>query len=311
MSVIVFSFDKFRSDWLLYFLTFGIVIGNLTLPTWFFLGMEKMKYISILNIGIGLIYTASILIFVRNPTDYLYVPLINSVGTLIIGIYSLRLVTTEFDVNFSIPTLGDIKDQMEDGWHLFVSTLATNLYTTSTRFILGLFVSNTILGYYSVAETIARALQQLVTPISQSLYPYFSKLQSENRPKAIFQLKKLSVIIGVSSFLISVILVILAPYLIEILAGPAYAPSVPLLQVYVFVVFAVAVGNVFGMQGLLSFGHQEKYSKIVLFAGVLHIIILLGLIFLLGSLGAVIAVVITQLVICLIEYVVLRRLHIL
>lgn len=270
-----------------------------------------MKYVSILNIGIGLIYTASIFVFVRNATDYLYVPLINSVGTLIIGIYALRLVKTEFDVNFSRPSANDIKHQLEDGWHLFISTLATNLYSTSTRFILGLFVSNTILGYYSVAETIARALQQLVTPISQSLYPYFSKLQSENRPKAIFQLKKLSVIIGVSSFLISVILVILAPYLIEILAGPEYAASVPLLQVYVFVVFAVAVGNVLGMQGLLSFGQKEKYSKIVLFAGVLHIIILLGLIFLLGSMGAVIAVVITQLVICLIEYIVLRRLQIL
>lgn len=311
MSVIVFSFDKFRSDWLLYFITFGIVIGNLTLPTWFFLGMEKMKYISILNIVIGLMYTASIFVFVRNPTDYLYVPLINSVGTLIVGIYALRLVKTEFGVNFSLPSTNDIKHQMEDGWHLFISTLATNLYSTSTRFILGLFVSNTILGYYSVAETIARALTQIIYPVSQSLYPYFSKLQSENREKAKSQLKIISIIIGITTFLISVILVFLAPFLIELLAGPAYAASIPLLQVYVFVVFAVAMDNVLGMQGLLSFGHKEKFSKIVMFAAVLHIFILIGLIFILGSLGAVIAVVITQLIICIIEYIVLKRLHIL
>ncbi|MEN6552041.1 MAG: flippase [Methanobacterium sp.] len=311
MSVIVFSFDKFRTDWLLYFITFGIVIGNLTLPTWFFLGMEKMKYISILNIGIGLIYTASMFIFVRNATDYLYVPLINSVGTLIIGVYALRLVKKEFGVNFIRPSVNDIKHQLEEGWHLFISTLATNLYSTSTRFVLGFFVSNTILGYYSVAETIARALTQIIYPVSQSLYPYFSKLQSENRAKAITQLKKISIIIGVLTFLISVILVFLAPFLIELLAGQAYAASVPLLQVYVFVVFAVAMDNVLGIQGLLSFGHKKTFSKIVMFAAVLHIFILIGLIFILGSLGAVIAVVTTQLIICIIEYIVLRRLQIL
>ena len=311
MSLIVFSIDIFRSDWLLYFITFGLVIGNLTLPTWFFLGMEKMKYISILNIGIGLIYTSLIFIVVHSAADYLYVPLINSMGTLIIGLYSLRLVKREFGVKFSKPSMNDIKYQLEHGWHLFISTLSTSLYTTSNRFILGLFVSNTIVGYYSVAETIARALQQIVTPISQSLYPYFSKLQSKNKPKAIVQLKKLLIIIGTLTFLISVILIFVAPILIEFLAGQEYAASIPLLQVLVFVVFAVAIDNIMGLLGLVSFGYHKKYSKIVISAGILNIFLLIGLIFILSSLGAAIAVVTTQLIICLIEFIILKRLQIL
>lgn len=311
LTVVVFSFDKFRSNWVLYYLTFGLVLGNLTLPTWFFLGMEKMKYISILNMGIGLIYTVSIFIFVRNSADYLYVPLINSIGTLIIGLYSLRLVKKEFNVNFRLPSLTDIKYQIEDGKHLFMTTLATSLYSTSTRFILGLFVSSTILGYYSVAETIARSLQQLITPISQAIYPYFSKIQSEDRIKAKTQLKKLLILVGVFTFLISVLLVFCAPIIIEILAGPEYVASIPLLQVYVFVVFTVGMSSILGLQGLVAFGHQEKQSKIVMFAVVIHLILLACLISILGSLGAVIAVVITESIICTIEYIVLKRLQIL
>lgn len=311
MALIVFSFDKFRTDWLLYFFTFGLVIGNLILPVWFFQGMEKMRYISILNMGIGLIYTALIFIFVKNASDYIYVPLINSIGTIIIGIYSLRLVQRQFDVKFIKPSINDIKHQMKDGWHLFISTLAISLYTTSNRFILGLFVSNTIVGYYAVAETIMKALQGLITPISQAIYPYFSKLQSENRLKAIQQLKKILIFVGILSFLISVLLVFCAPILVVILAGKEYVASIPILQVLIFVIFAVGVNNILGVQGLVAFGYKEKFSKIVIFAGILHVFLLIGLILILGSLGAALAVVTTELIICIIMYIVLRRLQIL
>lgn len=311
MTLIVFSFEKFRSEWLLYFLTFGLVIGSLLLPTWFFQGMEKMRYISILNIVISLIYTVLIFMFVRTASDYLFVPLINSVGTIVIGLYSLSLVRKQFDIKFCKPSMNDIKHQMKEGWHLFLSTMAISLYTTSNRFILGFFVSYTILGYYAVAETIVRALQGLITPISQAIYPYFSKLQSENRPKAIEQLRKILLWIGVLSFLLSVLLVYCSPLLVELLAGRAYAASIPILQILVFIVFAVGVNNILGVQGLVAFGYQEKFSKIVIFAGILHIFILIGLILILGSIGAAIAVVITELIICVIEYILLRRLQIL
>lgn len=311
MTLIVFSFEKFRSECLLYFLTFGLVIGSLLLPTWFFQGMEKMRYISILNIVISLIYTVLIFMFVRTASDYLYVPLINSVGTIIIGVYSLSLVRKQFDVKFCKPSMEDIKHQMKDGWHLFISTMAISLYTTSNRFILGFFVSYTILGYYAVAETIVRALQGLITPISQAIYPYFSKLQSENRPKAIKQLRKILLWIGVLSFLLSVLLVYCSPLLVELLAGRAYAASIPILQILVFIVFAVGVNNILGVQGLVAFGYQEKFSKIVIFAGILHIFILIGLILIWGSIGAAIAVVITELIICVLMYLALKRLKIL
>ncbi|MCE7699870.1 MAG: flippase, partial [Methanobacterium paludis] len=304
MTLIVFSFDKFRSNWILYFFTFGLVIGNLLMPSWFFQGMERMKYISILNIGTVLIYTASIFIFIRHASDYIYVPLINSIGAITIGIIALRIIRKDFNVKFVLPSIKDIKYQMEKGWDIFISSLAISLYTTSNTFILGFFVSSTIVGYYAVAETLMRALQGLISPISQAIYPYFSKLQFENPKKAKVELKKVLLIIGLISFLLSLILALCAPIIIEILAGQKYMQSIPILQVLVFIVFAVGVNNVLGIQGLVAFGYEKYFSKIVIFAGLLHIIILIALIFLLGSLGTAIAVVTTELIICLIEYVI-------
>ena len=77
LTIIVFSFEKFSQNWELYYLTFGIVIGTALFPTWFFQGMEKMKYITVLTVIAKLIFTLSIFLFVTTEKDFIYVPLIN------------------------------------------------------------------------------------------------------------------------------------------------------------------------------------------------------------------------------------------
>lgn len=311
MTFIVFSFDIFRENWLLYFFTFGLILGNFLLPTWLFLGMERIKYISILKIGTLVIYLIMILTFVRQPSDYIYVPLINSIGAIAAGIMGLVLVHKYFNIKFALPSTKDIKLQMEKGWHLFISQIAISLYSTTNTFILGFFAPLAIVGYYAVAQTIMISLQGLITPIGNAIYPYFSKIQSEDHKRAKIELKKLLLIIGVISFLLSVILAIFSPLIIKILAGQLYLPSIQILQVLVFILFAVGVNNVLGIQGLVAFGHEKRFFQIVMFAGIFHIILLISLILLLGSIGAAIAVISTEIIIAILEYVVLRRLKLL
>lgn len=294
MTLIVLCFEKFRSDWLLYFFTFGLVIGNLLMPSWFFQGMEKMKYISILNIGILLIYTALIFIFIRVPSDYIYVPFINSIGTITIGIIALMIIHKDFNVKFCIPKVKDIKYQLKEGWHVFISTIAISLYTISNTFILGFFASPAIVGYFSVANSIIKMGSNLLGPISQSIYPHISSLATKSKKETLHFIKKTTVLIGVFSFIISILIFLLAKYIIFILAGGQYNKSILLIQIMAFLPFIIGLSNMFGVQTMLTFNYKKAFSRIIIIASAVNIFLAIILAPLFKDVGISVAVVITE-----------------
>lgn len=307
MVLIVVAVGRFRADLPLYIFTYGLVVGNLLFPVWFFQGVERMRYISILRIVSSLIYTALIFIIVRSPSDYIYVPLITSAGYIAVGVYSQRIVTREFGVEFTLPGIDDIRRQFREGWHLFISTLAISLYTTSNRFILGLLTGPAVVGYYAVAEDITRALQGLVSPISQAIYPYFARVHSEDRRRARLELRKILIIMAIFTFLFTVFVIFSAPTLVILLAGKSYSNSILLLQLMSFLFFIIGVNTVLGLLGMIALGYKKKFSRIILIAGIIHIPLIIALIFFKGAVGAALAVILTETFILSMEYKILKE----
>ena len=62
LLVLIAVIPSFRENWLLFFLVFGMTFNELLFPQWFFQGIEKMKYITIINI-ISKILQIKLLIF--------------------------------------------------------------------------------------------------------------------------------------------------------------------------------------------------------------------------------------------------------
>ena len=81
--------------------------------------------------------------------------------------------------------------QIKNGWNLFLSTVWINLYTTSNVFILGLFAPANVVGYFAAADKIRMAFQGILSPMSQSVFPYVNNLLSESYERFISFNKKL------------------------------------------------------------------------------------------------------------------------
>jgi PST family polysaccharide transporter len=73
LLLLVCSFNKFKVHSIVFLMTFGMVIGQVLFPQWLFQGMERMKYITFLNILAKVIFTIAIFIFVKDQMVFLLI----------------------------------------------------------------------------------------------------------------------------------------------------------------------------------------------------------------------------------------------
>ncbi|WP_255327610.1 oligosaccharide flippase family protein [Lebetimonas sp. JH369] len=284
-----------------------MVIGQVLFPQWFFQGIERMKYITFLNILSKVIFTIAIFVFIHQESDYWKVPLINSLGFISAGLIALYIIQKDFNIKFRLQTLKTLKTYFTDGWHIFISNIAISLYTVSTTFILGLFTNNMIVGYYSIADKIKSAVQGLLRPISQTVYPYISKKVKENKLEGLNFIRKITIYIGLFSFILSFLLFIFAPEIIHLVAGEKYERSILVLKIIAFLPFIIALSNIFGIQTMLNFNRKKAFSKILISGSILNIILSLIIVPLFQEIGSAISVLVVELFITITMYVYLQK----
>jgi PST family polysaccharide transporter len=222
------------------------------------------------------------------------VPLLNSLGFIIAGILGLWIMFRDFEIGFKFASLKELKRQLKDGWYVFISTVAISLYTISNTFILGLFTNNTIVGYYAAAEKIVKAVQGLLGPVSQTIYPYISKLMNESIELGIKFIRKITVIIGGISFGLSLILFVFAELVINILLGPKFHESVVVLKILAFLPFIITLSNIFGIQTMLTLNYKKEFSSILILASIINIILALIMVPFLKHIGISLSVLLSE-----------------
>jgi PST family polysaccharide transporter len=307
LAVVVFCVPKMRVDWPVYFLAFAGVFGQCIFPVWLFQGLERMTYIAGLNIAARLLVTASTFVFVRQPRDYVYVPLLQSAGTILVGVMGLITALRAFPVRFEFPSISLLKQELVDGWHLFLSKVATTVYNMGNTIILGLLTNNDYVAYYAGGDKIVRAIQGLQLPLSQAVFPHIGKLAAESKKGALAFAAKLVRLVGAVNLILSIGLLVLAPFICRIVLGPKLPGSVPVVRILSFLPLIIGVSNVFGMQVMVNFGLKKALMKVFMIAGLLNLLLALAFVVPLRHVGTAIAVTTTETFVTVAMYVVLRR----
>lgn len=308
LGMIVYFIPRFRHDWPVYVLSFGMVIGNTIFPVWFFQGMERMKHIALLNIIGCVIYVLFIFFFVKSSEDYLMVPVITSCVFLATGVMGLRVVFKKFGVLFRFPGYKNVREQLKAGWDIFISNVAINAYTNTRIFTVGLLAGNTTTGLYSIAEKIANIAQTFpLASFSQALFPRLSKIFHKNKIKALELMQKIQqVTINVALICLPLIF-IFAPLIVRIVCGARYAETILCLRFLLIAVFFV-ISNAFRIQFLLVCGKTHIYSRIHIVMALVGLPLMFLLIYSFSSVGAAIATIIIEAGIFAITYATIKKL---
>ena len=265
-SFIVFTFEKFSSHSMLYFITFISVIGQALFPIWYFQGMERMKYITIINIFSKVVFTIAIFVFVHEESDYLMVPLLTGLGILIGSLYALYIIKKDFHQKFVLQTIKTMMIHFKDSSQFFLSRVSVSIYTSANAFVLGLFTNNTMVGYYSIAEKLYMAIQSLYGPITQALYPYVAKERNIKLFKKIFYSVVGLNILGV------VFLYFFGEYIFTFLFTQEIGiESINIFNIFLIANLIVVPSILIGYPFLGALGFAKYANMSVIYASIMHL----------------------------------------
>ncbi|MDX7814289.1 flippase [Aeromonas caviae] len=307
VSVAVYFVPKLNDVSLIIYSGLMMVLGNVLFPTWLFQGKEKMGWIAISNITARLLAIPLIFIFVNKPEHAYVVALITSLTTIIAGCIGLYFVWRQRWVGWYKPALHDLSEMLHDGWHVFISTTAISLYTTSTTVILGFISGPIAVGYFVAADKLRQAVLGLIAPIFQALYPRVNVTMAKSREEGFLLIRNILKWQGVFTFLLSITMYITAPLMISLAYGDQYDAAVPVLLLMAWLPFVVGLSNVFGMQTLLVLGYKAIFSKILMMAGVINVILIFPLTYYNAEVGAATSVLLTEIIVTTIMLVVIIK----
>jgi len=295
LTIMILIFDKFSQNAYLYYYTFGIIIGNLLFPVWLFQGLEKMKYITYINITIKSFFTVLIFILVESQKDYYIVPILISLGSISSGVVSLYIAKNKLNIKFRYQKINTLKKYLYDGWHIFFSGFLTMPYTLGLPFFIGLFANNTIVGEFSIAQKILNAINSLYQPLSQALFPYIINIANKSKDNAkqtIMKIMKYSVL---SIFLLSIITFIYAKEIIVLISGEELRDATQYLKIMSILPILITVSKIMSFNYIVTFNYQMYLIDIYLKGAAVSLLLIFILVPLYSGLGASFSVVVTEL----------------
>ncbi|HYM06842.1 MAG TPA: flippase [Terriglobales bacterium] len=265
-------------------------------PLWFFQGLERLRLAAGLEIGAKFAALCGVFLLVRSPQDGWKVVVLQAMAAGVSTTAGIGLAVRSF--GFRFPNYQLVKDALQRGWPMFVFRSAESLYGIGNVFLLGLFAPAAVVGYFATAEKITKAMFGLLNPIRDSLYPRLSYLAASSE-QAAARLARPAIALMVSAGLfLTTVLFAMAPWFIKILAGPDFAPAVPVLRLYSILPLVLSITYSVGLQWLIPLGRDAAVNRIIVGGGLLNLALSCLFAPRLGAMGMATSVLLSELYVC-------------
>lgn len=277
-----------------------LIWGTVVFPQFFFQGIERMGFITLSMLAARGVNLVLILILVRDSADVAVANLLMSMVTVVAGFFSIIFIYKNKLVKKPIASRVFVIKTLREGWHLFLSQLSVSFFTLINPLVLGFYAGKESVGYFTAADKIRNAVQSLLAPISNAVYPRVNALLSENKSQA----KRLILItlFGQTAMMLFICtgLYVLRADAVRWFAGVGYSSANQVLAWTCWVPLMSAISYVMGIYVMIPLGMQRQFSGTLVLAALIHV----GMLFLLvpqaKEVGAAQAVVVTEISILLI-----------
>lgn len=263
---VVLLIPSYRAHALVFFFTFGQSFDVLLFPQYFFQGMERMKISSLLNIGVKLFFILLIFVVVKEPADYLLVPLCYTIGFLIAGCISLTILTREFKIKFVIPHWNDILRYFRESSSLFATDIVCTIKDKFNYLLLGQINMGSVV-VYDLGAKLTALLARPGTIIATVLFPKFAQTRNVKWFKIVL-LSEIAIVL----FLVLLVNIFLEQIVVYMIGEPV---DIVALRLFTVAPIFLAASSFISTNFYIAFGYNRYtfYSILVTTAGYLTLLL--------------------------------------
>ncbi|WCT13163.1 flippase [Mucilaginibacter jinjuensis] len=305
--ILIYSIGKFHAS-LQYYL-FGIatiIIGVFDL-NYFFYALEDFKYITTRTVFFQIVSVIITFVLIKTKEDtliYFCIPIVISLlNTLINTKYILRFISFK-----ALYLKLNMRAHVKPLLLLFSVGIFTSIYNLLDVTILGFISGDASIGYYTVASKINKIPLSLIMVLVPVMLPRIAvEFKNENHDeinRLITKTLQFVILLGVP---IMVGLYLLAPEIIALFSGKAFASSITTLRIMCPVILIIGMTTNFSTQLLIPMGQDKELLYAVIVGTIVSLVLNFILIPIFEQNGAAISNLVAELFVLICCYLYVRK----
>lgn len=180
---VVWVIPNYRTYWPLFLSSYLMTLQELLFLQFFFQGIEKLKIVSLLTIIVKLVFVFFVFIFVKEQSDYLYVPILYGVGYMLSGLIALYIVFCKMGIRFVIPSFKQQWRYVKECSPILATNLVCTIKDKFNYMFVGAFVSMGDVVIYDLGLKLMEVLLKPTNVMTTVLLPRFAKNKSVDNLK--------------------------------------------------------------------------------------------------------------------------------
>ena len=214
----------------------GILSVNILLTTlgtdWINTIYEDFLYLTVRYVICQTIAVAATLLFVKGPEDVALYAVCSNMGMMLANASNLFYIRKKLGIRLKMTWKMNVRRHLRPIMLLFGNMISSMIYLYSDTTMLGVFIGDAAVGFYTVSSRIYSLIKQLINAVSGVLVPRLSHdLESNSGGESNGSVHTVLGILTVVVFPIALGMICMCREIIVLIAGEAYAAAYPALAI--------------------------------------------------------------------------------
>ena len=238
-GILLFTVPVFEKNKEVFLLCFFNVYSFVLFPQWYFQGIQKMKIVTYIQLGLKLASLPLIFLLIKSPQNLILYVFIISITNILGSLIAYLIIRLKYKIDISWVKPNRLKVWFKESQPFFFSSLAGSIKEYSIPIIIGSFFGMKDVAIYDLANKIIIVPRTIFMGVNSAIFPKLIVNIRNNLVKKIIRIEFFV------SFSVVVVIIVFGKFIVKFLGGSGMENSYYLAVLLGFTVVSWLVVGAF------------------------------------------------------------------